>query len=147
MRSAIPTIISGRSFRVACRYSSASNWRNPTDVKMEIEVGEFGVGQATGGCRRVPMINRRSSGAQMNLRSADSCGAAGVLYNGGPPCFFSFSITDLSPDGRCWVSGEFLWAISGNPEAYSLLTRYIHFQRWYGLVLHHARDGVQRLAS
>lgn len=40
---------------------------------MDTEVGLLGVGHTIEGTRRGPRIRRKSSGAQMNLRSADSC--------------------------------------------------------------------------
>lgn len=42
------------------------------EVKMETEVEVFAGGHIMAGCRRGPIIKRKSSGAQMNLRKADS---------------------------------------------------------------------------
>lgn len=53
-----------------------------------------------GGIRRGPMIRRVSSGIQMNLRRADSCGSAGILYIGGMAFLGSVSMTNLRPRGH-----------------------------------------------
>lgn len=67
---------------------------------MDTEVGVLGVGHAMAGTRRGPMTSKKSSGAHINLRKADSCGAVGALYIGGPPWPVCLSMTDLSPGGH-----------------------------------------------
>lgn len=100
-RSASPTTISGLSFRTAPIYSSPVIWRKPTEVRIATAFGVFVGGQIIGGTRRGPMIKSVSSGIQMNLRRADSCGSVGVLYIVGMAFLGSVSTTDLSP--WAWV--------------------------------------------
>lgn len=115
---------------------------------MDSEVGVLGVGHAIAGNLRGPMTSRKLSGAHINLRKADSCGAVAVLYIGGPPCLAGLSMTDLSPGGR--RTSAFGRKLQGGIVmcgTHNLLVQGISFQSWCGPVRHHVKDVEARLAT
>jgi len=77
--------ISGLKVSAASIYSSTDCDLKPTDVRMEISLCEFDRGEGTGEARRIPRIEMKESGSDINLlnREYPESFSGGIAYMGG----------------------------------------------------------------